>query len=191
MGDRIEKGATLGIRSHPAIGYRGALPRGEPPFFTHRVQTLRPIGVTPTLLAANRWVEHAAPLIRLRRLTERGIAPVVSATRPHPSRSDPMSLSKPTSSQAAALALAVGTALALAQVPAHAQPADKEKCFGVALKGKNDCAAGPGTTCAGTSTRDFQGNAWKLVAKGTCEKTESKTSASGFGQLKEFKEKKA
>lgn len=102
-----------------------------------------------------------------------------------------MSLSKPTSSQATALALAVGSALALAQAPAHAQPADKEKCFGVALKGKNDCAAGPGTTCAGTSTRDFQGNAWKLVAKGTCEKTASKSSASGFGQLKEFKEKKA
>ena len=89
-----------------------------------------------------------------------------------------MSLSMPTSSQAAALALAVGTALALAQAPVHAQPADKEKCFGVALKGKNGCAAGPGTTCSGTSTRtrDCQGNAWKLVAKGTCEKTESKTS---------------
>ncbi|NWG73177.1 MAG: DUF2282 domain-containing protein [Rubrivivax sp.] len=102
-----------------------------------------------------------------------------------------MSLAKPTSSQAAALALAVGTALALAQAPAHAQQADKEKCYGVALKGKNDCAAGPGTTCAGTSTRDYQGNAWKLVAKGTCEKTESKTSPTGFGQLKEFKERKA
>ena len=89
-----------------------------------------------------------------------------------------MSLSMPTSFQAAALALAVDTALALAQAPVHAQPADKEKCFGVALKGKNGCAAGPGTTCAGTSTRtrDYQGNAWKLVAKGTCEKTESKTS---------------
>ena len=87
-----------------------------------------------------------------------------------------MSLSMPTSSQAAALALAVGTALALAQAPVHAQPADKEKCFGVALKGKNGCAAGPGTTCAGTSKVDYQGNAWKLVAKGTCEKTESKTS---------------
>jgi uncharacterized membrane protein len=102
-----------------------------------------------------------------------------------------MSLTKPTSSQAAALAFAVGTALALAQAPAHAQPADKEKCFGVALKGKNDCAAGPGTTCAGTSTRDYQGNAWKLVAKGTCEKTESKTSSTGMGQLKAFEEKKA
>ena len=91
-----------------------------------------------------------------------------------------MSLSMPTSFQAAALALAVDTALALAQAPVHAQPADKEKCFGVALKGKNGCAAGPGTTCADTSTRtrtrDYQGNVWKLVAKGTCEKTESKTS---------------
>ncbi len=43
-----------------------------------------------------------------------------------------------------------------------------EKCYGVALAGENDCAAGPGTTCAGTSKVDFQGNAWKLVPKGTC-----------------------
>jgi uncharacterized membrane protein len=43
-----------------------------------------------------------------------------------------------------------------------------EKCFGVALAGQNDCAAGPGTTCQGTSTVDYQGNAWKFVAGGTC-----------------------
>ena len=43
-----------------------------------------------------------------------------------------------------------------------------EKCYGVAKAGQNDCAAGPGTTCAGTSVRDYQGNAWKLVAEGTC-----------------------
>src|SRR5262249_13965419 len=43
-----------------------------------------------------------------------------------------------------------------------------EKCFGVALKGQNDCQAGAGTTCAGTSTVDYQGNSWKLVAKGSC-----------------------
>ncbi len=92
---------------------------------------------------------------------------------------------------AAALALALGTALVLAQAPAQAQSADKEKCYGVAMKGKNDCAAGPGTTCAGTSRRDYQGDAWKYVPKGTCEKTASKTSDTGFGQLKEFKEKKA
>jgi uncharacterized membrane protein len=46
--------------------------------------------------------------------------------------------------------------------------AHKEKCFGVALKGQNDCAGGPGTTCQGTSTVDFQGNAWKFVRGGTC-----------------------
>jgi uncharacterized membrane protein len=43
-----------------------------------------------------------------------------------------------------------------------------EKCYGVALKGQNDCFAGAGTTCAGTNTADYQGNAFKLVAKGTC-----------------------
>jgi uncharacterized membrane protein len=43
-----------------------------------------------------------------------------------------------------------------------------EKCYGVALKGQNDCFAGAGTTCAGTSTVDYQGNSWKLAAKGTC-----------------------
>jgi uncharacterized membrane protein len=46
--------------------------------------------------------------------------------------------------------------------------AGKEKCYGVALKGQNDCAAGPGTTCQGTSIRDFQGNSWKFVVGGTC-----------------------
>ena len=43
-----------------------------------------------------------------------------------------------------------------------------EKCYGVALKGQNDCAAGPGTTCAGTSKIDYQLNSWKLVPAGTC-----------------------
>ena len=43
-----------------------------------------------------------------------------------------------------------------------------EKCYGVSLAGKNDCAAGAGTTCAGTSKVDYQGNSWKFVAKGTC-----------------------
>lgn len=43
-----------------------------------------------------------------------------------------------------------------------------EPCFGTALKGHNDCFAGAGTTCAGTSTVDYQGNSFKLVPKGTC-----------------------
>jgi uncharacterized membrane protein len=68
---------------------------------------------------------------------------------------------------------AMATALALAATAASAQPkppptTDQEKCFGIALKGQNDCAAGPGTTCAGTSKVDYQGNAWKIVPKGTC-----------------------
>ncbi len=89
-----------------------------------------------------------------------------------------------------ALALALGTALTLSTTPASAAD-ENEKCYGVALKGKNDCAAGPGTTCAGTSKFDHQGGAWKYVPKGSCEKTASPSSPTGFGQLAAFKEKKA
>ncbi|NMM46684.1 DUF2282 domain-containing protein [Rhodospirillaceae bacterium KN72] len=87
-----------------------------------------------------------------------------------------------------ALATALGSVLA-AGVAAPAAAADKEKCFGVSMKGANDCAAGPGTTCAGTAVRDYQGNAWKLVPAGTCTETESPTSPTGHGQLEAFEEK--
>ena len=90
-----------------------------------------------------------------------------------------------------AIALALALGAAFTALPVAAQSADKETCFGVALKGKNDCAAGAGTTCAGTSKVDYQGNAWSLVPKGSCEKTASQTSPTGFGQSAEFKEKKA
>ncbi|MGQ0710443.1 MAG: BufA1 family periplasmic bufferin-type metallophore [Rhodoferax sp.] len=93
------------------------------------------------------------------------------------------------STTAAALALALGAALTAAALPASA--AEQEKCFGVSLKGKNDCKAGAGTTCAGTAKKDYQGNAFKMVPAGTCEKTASPTSPSGHGQLQEFKEKMA
>lgn len=69
---------------------------------------------------------------------------------------------------ATALALVAGAGMAHAQSNGRAAAPAMEKCYGVALAGKNDCAAGPGTTCAGTSTRDYQGNAWKLVPTGTC-----------------------
>ncbi|ATW02883.1 DUF2282 domain-containing protein [Sphingorhabdus sp. YGSMI21] len=69
----------------------------------------------------------------------------------------------------AAAALAAAATLSLSATAAQAAGA-KEKCYGIALAGKNDCAAGPGTTCAGTSTADYQGNAWKYVAKGSCVK---------------------
>jgi uncharacterized membrane protein len=82
---------------------------------------------------------------------------------------------RPTAS-AAVLAGAIATALASLAAAAplteaqvkEAMDAGKEKCYGVALKGQNDCAAGPGTTCQGTSTVDYQGNAWKFVDGGTC-----------------------
>jgi uncharacterized membrane protein len=81
-----------------------------------------------------------------------------------------------------AVAGAVAAALAASLVaPAHAQA--KEKCFGVSLAGKNDCAAGPGTTCAGTSTVDYQGNAWTLVDAGTCAEIELPASADGAARM--------
>ncbi|PKM10797.1 MAG: hypothetical protein CVV13_11680 [Gammaproteobacteria bacterium HGW-Gammaproteobacteria-3] len=87
------------------------------------------------------------------------------------------------------LAAALGAALSMTSAPVAAAEGANEHCYGVALKGKNDCKAGPGTTCAGTSKVDYQGNAWKSVPKGSCEKTASPTSPTGFGQLQEFKEK--
>lgn len=69
---------------------------------------------------------------------------------------------------AAVFAASLATALTMMHgSPAYSADA-KEKCYGVALKGQNDCAAGPGTTCAGTSKIDYQANAWKLVPAGSC-----------------------
>ncbi|CAM3740090.1 DUF2282 domain-containing protein [Bordetella sputigena] len=69
----------------------------------------------------------------------------------------------------ASIFASIAHAAPLTQAEANAAiAAHKEKCYGVALKGQNDCAAGPGTTCQGTSTMDFQGNAWKFVQGGTC-----------------------
>ena len=72
-----------------------------------------------------------------------------------------------------AIAGAMSAAIAGVALSTAAQAADMEKCYGVALKGQNDCAAGEGTSCSGTSTIDYQGNAWKLVPKGTCVTTET------------------
>ena len=68
---------------------------------------------------------------------------------------------------AAATVLASLTAAAAHAGPVPPQPG-KDKCYGISLAGKNDCKAGAGTTCAGTSHKDYQGDAWKYVAKGTC-----------------------
>ena len=68
------------------------------------------------------------------------------------------------------VAAAMTTALGTAAMTTPATAADGEKCYGVAKAGENGCAAGPGTTCAGTSTVDGQGNAWIIVPKGLCDK---------------------
>ena len=84
-----------------------------------------------------------------------------------------------------AIAGALTSALALvAATPTVAQESTKEKCYGVSLKGQNDCAAGAGTTCAATSKVDYQGNSWKLVAKGSCVTT---STPMGLGSLTPIK----
>lgn len=69
-----------------------------------------------------------------------------------------------------ATAAIVASALAAAaSMSVTAANAAKLKCYGVALAGQNDCAAGAGTTCAGTSKVDYQGNAWKYVEGNACD----------------------
>ena len=79
--------------------------------------------------------------------------------------------------KSAALVGAVAAALSTHATTAVAM--EKEKCFGVSMAGKNDCAAGPGTTCAGSSTVDYQGNAWTLVDAGTSMDIELPAMANG------------
>jgi uncharacterized membrane protein len=72
---------------------------------------------------------------------------------------------------AAAGALAVTLAAVSASAQTTRPAPQQERCYGIARAGQNDCAAGPGTSCSGTSTRDYQGNAWKYVPRGTCVRT--------------------
>lgn len=67
----------------------------------------------------------------------------------------------------AALAAALAVTLAAGSASAADTP-KMEKCYGVAKAHQNDCKAGAGTSCAGTSATDWQGNAWKFVKAGTC-----------------------
>lgn len=86
-------------------------------------------------------------------------------------------------SQYAVLAATLALSLSALAAGAHAdEQKPMEKCFGVSLAGKNDCAAGVGTSCAGTSKADYQGNAWMLVDKGTCIQIKT---PQGYGSLTE------
>ncbi|MEI4194584.1 BufA1 family periplasmic bufferin-type metallophore [Roseovarius sp. E0-M6] len=66
------------------------------------------------------------------------------------------------------VAIAGAMTAALGAHTSTAVAAEKVKCYGVSLAGENDCAAGEGTTCKGTSKVDYQGNAWTLVDSGSC-----------------------
>lgn len=81
---------------------------------------------------------------------------------------------------------ALASGVALAQDKGASIKGEKERCYGISTAGKNDCAAGPGTTCAGTSKTDYQANAWKYVPKGTCTTVKTPT---GMGSLVEVKTK--
>jgi len=59
--------------------------------------------------------------------------------------------------------------LLIAQKPAPAPNFKAEKCYGIAKAGKNDCQTA-NSSCAGTSRRDGQKDAWIYVPAGTCDK---------------------
>jgi len=82
-----------------------------------------------------------------------------------------------------AIAAALSSALATTII-SPAQAGGKEKCYGVSLKGQNDCAAGAGTTCAATSKVDYQGNAWRLVDQGTCTTTQTPLGPGSLAPIK-------
>lgn len=88
----------------------------------------------------------------------------------------------------ATIAGSLAAALSMIAAPAFAAPKPPQptmdKCFGIAMKGENDCAAGAGTTCAGTAKTDYQGDAWKYVAKGTCASIKT---PKGTGSLEPIK----
>ncbi|MBO9467486.1 DUF2282 domain-containing protein [Tropicibacter sp. R15_0] len=86
------------------------------------------------------------------------------------------------------VALVGAVAASFATHATTATAMEKEKCFGVSLAGKNDCAAGPGTTCAGTSKVDYQGNAWTLVDAGTCTTIELPAMADGTARMGSLEE---
>lgn len=81
-----------------------------------------------------------------------------------------------------AIAGALASALAAHATSSMAET-KMEKCFGVALAGQNDCAAGAGTTCAGTSKADYQGNSFKLVPEGTCLTMELPAAMDGSARM--------
>jgi len=85
----------------------------------------------------------------------------------------------------ASSALASVLALGLLDAASAADPAGKEKCFGIAKAGQNDCANLSGShSCAGQSKADMRADDWKYVAKGTCQKLGGKTADEAKAAMK-------
>jgi uncharacterized membrane protein len=79
----------------------------------------------------------------------------------------------------ALLATALVTVCVAGIGSAQAADSGKEKCFGIAKAGQNDCASTSGIhSCAGQSKADFDKNEWKYVTKGTCQKAGGSMTAS-------------
>jgi uncharacterized membrane protein len=97
---------------------------------------------------------------------------VLNGTGDHESKEKDHTMNTENVMAQATLAGSLAAALTMVAAQAYAAPKPPQptmdKCYGIAMKGENDCAAGAGTTCAGTAKADHQGNAWKYVAKGTC-----------------------
>lgn len=85
-----------------------------------------------------------------------------------------------TASAALAAVIALSAGVSMAAADDHKAKGDSEKCYGISKAGQNDCKAGAGTSCAGTSKVDYQGDAWKHVPKGTCVTTKT---PKGMGSL--------
>ena len=83
-------------------------------------------------------------------------------------------------------AIASLVAFGLAQQASAADKGgDKEKCYGIAKAGQNDCANLSGThSCAGQNKVDNGTDEWKYVAKGTCAKLGGKSADEAKASVK-------
>jgi uncharacterized membrane protein len=80
-----------------------------------------------------------------------------------------------------ACAGSIAAAISAAQTPAVA--GQSENCYGVSLKGQNDCAVAS-HACAGQSTVDYDGGSWTSVPKGTCTSLKTPFGPGALAQIK-------
>ena len=93
--------------------------------------------------------------------------------------------------QRALIATAAASLLSTFLLAAPAMAQEKEKCYGIAEAGKNDCANLSGThSCAGQSKLTMDAGEWKYVAKGTCSDMKGMTADAAKAKVKMMTEKK-